>query len=132
MARFVVTGGAGFIGSHLIDRLLAENHEVHVIDNFVTGLRENLIPFRDRITLHEIDLRDGDAVKQAIIGAEYVLHQAALPIRSPLRKKSSGKPRAQYNRNPERVDRLAGRGCEAISLFRVVFSVWGCGRFFQA
>ncbi|RJP19428.1 MAG: SDR family oxidoreductase [Candidatus Omnitrophota bacterium] len=79
MARFVVTGGAGFIGSHLVEHLLSENHEVCVIDNFSTGLRANIQPFLNRIALHEIDLRDADAVKWAMDGAEYVLHQAALP-----------------------------------------------------
>ncbi len=79
MARFVVTGGAGFIGSHLVEHLLSENHEVSVIDNFSTGLRENIQPFLNRITLHEIDLRDADAVKRALEGTEYVLHQGALP-----------------------------------------------------
>ena len=45
MAKFVVTGGAGFIGSHLVEHLINENHEVVVIDNFATGRRENLQPF---------------------------------------------------------------------------------------
>ena len=53
MAKFVVTGGAGFIGSHLVEHLINENHEVVVIDNFATGRRENLQPFLSRITLHE-------------------------------------------------------------------------------
>jgi nucleoside-diphosphate-sugar epimerase len=79
MARVVVTGGAGFIGSHLIDRLLLDNHEVHVIDNFATGRRVNIEHVLNDITLHEIDLRDAEAVKNAIDGAEYVLHQGALP-----------------------------------------------------
>ncbi len=79
MARFLVTGGAGFIGSHLVDHLLQDRHEVVVIDNFSTGLRENLEPFRDRITLHEIQLQDGPAVTRAMEGVDYVLHQGALP-----------------------------------------------------
>lgn len=79
MARYVVTGGAGFIGSHLVEHLLNEKQEVAVIDNFATGLRENLQPFMERIDLHEIDLRDAAAVEKAIDGADYVLHQGALP-----------------------------------------------------
>lgn len=79
MARVVVTGGGGFIGSHLVDRLLDEKQEVVVIDNFSTGRRENIQHVIDRITLHEIDLRDSEAVHKAIDGADYVLHQAALP-----------------------------------------------------
>lgn len=79
MARFMVTGGAGFIGSHLVEQLLQDGHEVVVVDNFSTGLRENLEPFRGRITLHEIQLEDGPAVARAMEGVEYVLHQGALP-----------------------------------------------------
>ncbi len=79
MARFVVTGGAGFIGSHLVEHLLAENHEVAVVDNFSTGLRKNLQSITEQITLHEIDLREATAVRHAIQGADYVFHQAALP-----------------------------------------------------
>ncbi|MEW6234953.1 MAG: SDR family oxidoreductase [Candidatus Omnitrophota bacterium] len=79
MARFVVTGGAGFIGSHLVEHLLSEGHEVAVVDNFSTGLRENLKPFAERIRLFECDLRHLDDVRRAMEGAEYVLHQAALP-----------------------------------------------------
>jgi len=79
MAKFMVTGGAGFIGSHLVEHLLQDHHEVVVIDDFSTGLRENLAPFRDRITVHEIRLQDGPAVSRAMEGVEYVLHQGALP-----------------------------------------------------
>ena len=53
--RAVVTGGAGFIGSHVVDALLARGDEVHVIDSFATGRRENLSP---AATLHELDIRE--------------------------------------------------------------------------
>lgn len=79
MARAVVTGGAGFIGSHLVERLLTDGFEVSVIDNFYSGRPENLIMFGDKITLHEIDIRDALAVSKAMEGADYVFHQAALP-----------------------------------------------------
>jgi len=79
MARYVVTGGAGFIGSHIVEYLVNNNQEVVVIDNFTTGLRENLEPFKDRIDLHEVDLRNAAGVEAAIEGADYVLHQGALP-----------------------------------------------------
>lgn len=89
MARFVITGGAGFIGSHLVEHLLQDQHDVAVLDNFSTGLRENIQPFLDRITLYEVDLRDAAGVEAAVGGADYVLHQGALPsvprsIKNPL------------------------------------------------
>ena len=72
----VVTGGAGFIGSHVVDAMLAEGHEVAVIDNLSTGRRENLNP---RARFYEVDIRDAEAVR-AVFEAErpaVVLHQAA-------------------------------------------------------
>jgi len=79
MARMLVTGGAGFIGSHLAERFLNEGHEVVVVDNFVTGRRENIQDFKNRIDLHEIDIRNGEAMKTAMEGVDCVFHQAALP-----------------------------------------------------
>jgi len=73
--RALVTGGAGFIGSHLVDALLAEGHEVVVLDNFATGRRGNL---PDAAKLLEGDVADADAVAQAVAGCEVVFHQAAL------------------------------------------------------
>ena len=78
MALYVVTGGAGFIGSHLVEALLARGEGVRVLDNFSTGKRENLDPFLDRIDLIEGDLRQIDDVRRAVDEADYVLHQAAL------------------------------------------------------
>lgn len=79
MSRFLITGGAGFIGSHLVEHVLQQGHSVRVIDNLATGRRENLAPFLSDIDYHEADLRDADSVQQAIKGVEVVLHQAALP-----------------------------------------------------
>ncbi len=79
MAKYVVTGGAGFIGSHLVEALLSQSEEVAVIDNFTTGRRENIQSFLKEIELFDIDLRDLSALKKAMEGAEYVFHQAALP-----------------------------------------------------
>jgi UDP-glucose 4-epimerase len=79
MSSYLVTGGAGFIGSHIVDALLAEGHRVRVLDNFATGKRENIAHVLDWIKLVEGDVRDLEAVRRAVDGAEYVLHQAALP-----------------------------------------------------
>jgi nucleoside-diphosphate-sugar epimerase len=76
--RTVVTGGAGFIGSHLVEHLLARGDEVVVLDDFSTGRRENIAPWRDRITLVEASITDPDGCREAMDGANYVLHQAAL------------------------------------------------------
>ncbi len=79
MARYLITGGAGFIGSHLVERLIDDGEDVRVIDNFLTGLRSNLEPFQGKFEMVEADIRDADAVKRAMTGVDYVLHQAALP-----------------------------------------------------
>jgi nucleoside-diphosphate-sugar epimerase len=76
--RALVTGGAGFIGSHLVDALLAQGAQVRVLDNLSTGLASNLAHCRERIELIEADLRDPDAVGRACAEQRYVFHQAAL------------------------------------------------------
>ena len=79
MAEYLVTGGAGFIGSNIVETLLDEDRSVRVLDNFSTGRRENLAPFLDRIELIEGDLRQPDDVRRAVEGVRYVLHQGAIP-----------------------------------------------------
>jgi nucleoside-diphosphate-sugar epimerase len=79
MNRYVVTGGAGFIGSALVRALLAEGRRVHVIDNLSTGNLDNLEEVADKITVHEIDLRDYNRIAPVIAGAERVFHLGALP-----------------------------------------------------
>ncbi|HSL91074.1 MAG TPA: SDR family oxidoreductase [Candidatus Limnocylindrales bacterium] len=80
---YLVTGGAGFIGSNLTEALLAAGHKVRVLDNFLTGKRENLAGFAERFggsfELVEGDLRDLAATNNAVNGVEFVLHQGALP-----------------------------------------------------
>ncbi len=75
---YLVTGGAGFIGSHIVDALLARGHNVRVIDNFSTGKRANLAHVVDRIDLREASITDRDAVIDAMQGIDYVFHTAAL------------------------------------------------------
>lgn len=74
----VVTGGAGFIGSHLVEQLVGKGAQVRVLDNFVTGHRRNLLPFADKIELVEGDIRSLQTCREVLRGATYVFHQAAL------------------------------------------------------
>ncbi len=76
--KVLITGGAGFIGSHLADRLLAEDHEVLVIDNYATGRRDNLTE-QDGLTIVEDTIEDADAVREAFegFGPDFVVHAAA-------------------------------------------------------
>lgn len=78
MATYLVTGGAGFIGSHIVDRLVAQGHAVRVLDNLATGNRNNLAHHGDRVEFLEGDLVDQEACRRAVEGVEVVFHQAAL------------------------------------------------------
>jgi UDP-glucose 4-epimerase len=75
---YLVTGGAGFIGSHLVNELVSRNQRVRVLDNFSTGRRDNLSPVLDRVEVVEGDIRDPATLESALVGVDYVLHQAAL------------------------------------------------------
>jgi nucleoside-diphosphate-sugar epimerase len=81
--HYLVTGGAGFIGSNLVSALLEKGRKVRVLDNFLTGKRENLVGLAERygdsFQLIEGDLRDIEATHRAVEGVEFVLHQGALP-----------------------------------------------------
>lgn len=79
MNRYIVTGGAGFIGSALVRALLAAGRRVHVIDNLATGSLDNLEELADQITVYEYDIRDYQRIAPVIAGAERVFHLAALP-----------------------------------------------------
>ncbi len=80
MSNFLVTGGAGFIGSNIVERLLNDGHYVRVLDNFSNGKRENILEFdrNPRFELVEGDVRDLHTCQTACKDIEYVLHQAAL------------------------------------------------------
>jgi len=77
--RALVTGGGGFIGSHIVERLLADGHDVRVLDNFATGRRENLVAFAGDVDLVEGDIQSYERVHTAVRDCEVVFHQAALP-----------------------------------------------------
>ena len=77
MARYLVTGGAGFIGSHVVDRLVASGHQVRVLDDLSSGKLDNLEGVRDRIEFLKGDIRDRAIVAKACQGIEYVIHEAA-------------------------------------------------------
>jgi nucleoside-diphosphate-sugar epimerase len=79
MATYLVTGGAGFIGSHLVEELVRRGEEVRVVDNLVTGHRENLAAVAGRVEFVLGDLAEAPVAERAVKGMEYVLHQAAIP-----------------------------------------------------
>ena len=79
MANYLVTGGAGFIGSHIVQRLVADGQGVRVLDNFSTGKRENLAPLASRIEVIEGDLRRPEDCRRACAGVDLVFHQGAVP-----------------------------------------------------
>jgi len=76
---YLVTGGAGFIGSNIVEELVKRSHEVRVADNFITGKRENIESLLGSIEFLEEDLRDYETCQRAVSGVDFVLHQAALP-----------------------------------------------------
>jgi UDP-glucose 4-epimerase len=78
MPTYLVTGGAGFIGSNIVEELVRRGAKVRVLDNFITGSRKNIAPFLDRIKLIEGDIRDRGALDEALRGVDYCIHQAAL------------------------------------------------------
>ena len=78
MNKYLVTGGAGFIGSHIAGELVRKGHAVRVIDNFSTGKRENISSFLDEIELVEADIREFNACREVVEGMDFILHQAAL------------------------------------------------------
>ena len=94
-SRYLVTGGAGFIGSHIVERLVEDGGVVRVLDNFSTGRRESLEPLRERIEVVEGSVASLEDCRRAVEEVDYVLHQAALP--SVVRSVSD--PRATHDTN---------------------------------
>ncbi|GMV96934.1 MAG: SDR family oxidoreductase [Phycisphaerae bacterium] len=79
MATYLVTGGAGFIGSHIVERLVRDGQPVRVLDDFSSGKRENLAGFGSKVEVVEGDLRRPEDCRRACRGVEVVFHQGAVP-----------------------------------------------------
>jgi len=78
--HFVVTGGAGFVGSHLVKLLVEEGHEITVIDNLHKGKKENLASVINKIKFQKIDIRDCESMRKVLKNIDGVFHQAALTV----------------------------------------------------
>ena len=78
--RFSVTGGAGFVGSHLVKLLVEEGHEVIVVDNLHTGKKENLAEIINKIEFFDIDIRNYDLMEKKLVDIDGIFHQAALTV----------------------------------------------------
>ena len=76
--KFVITGGAGFIGSNIAKLLVKKGHDVIILDNFNTGRKENLESIKDKIDLHIVDIRDKKKINEIINESDGIFHQAAL------------------------------------------------------
>jgi UDP-glucose 4-epimerase len=76
LAKYLVTGGAGFIGSHISEELVKRGHRVRVVDNFITGYRQNI---RDGVEFVEGDVADPAVARSVVAGMDYVIHEAAIP-----------------------------------------------------
>jgi nucleoside-diphosphate-sugar epimerase len=114
---FLVTGGAGFIGSHIVRRLVASGAHVRVLDSFTTGRRENLAGMIDQIELIEGDISDMATISRAIAEVEYVLHLAAL-VSVP---ESVDRPDRNFDVNLTGTHNLL-LAARAASVRRVIFS----------
>jgi len=79
MPVYVVTGGAGFIGSHIAEELVRRNQQVRIVDDFSSGKAANIASFRDRVDVITADIADRSSIARAFDGADFVIHQAAIP-----------------------------------------------------
>jgi UDP-glucose 4-epimerase len=113
----LVTGGAGFIGSHLVRRLVADGHRVRVIDNLSTGTRENLAGLDQRLEFLEGDIREPSACAQAAAGMDLIFHVAALPSVP----RSIADPWASHDHNVNGTMRLL-EAARSARVRRVVYS----------
>jgi UDP-glucose 4-epimerase len=117
LATYLITGIAGFIGSHLAEALVARGHHVRGLDNYSTGRRENLAAVSTKVDLLALDLADADAVARACRGVDGILHNAALP----------SVPRSIKDPRPSHVSNLDGtfnllEGARAAGIRRIVYA----------
>ncbi len=78
MSKYLVTGGAGFIGSNIVKKLIEAGHKVTVLDNFISGKKKNLAKYKSKVKIIRGDIRNYKTVESAVKGNDYILHQAAL------------------------------------------------------
>jgi nucleoside-diphosphate-sugar epimerase len=117
MAVYAVTGGAGFIGSNIVEELLRRKESVKIIDNFSTGKRENVKAFEGKSEIINSDISETPNLKQVLEGVDYVLHQAAIPSVP----KSILNPQASHNANVTGTLRLL-IACRDAGVKRVVYA----------
>ncbi len=116
MSKYLVTGGAGFIGSHLVEELLRRGESVRIADNLSTGLRAN-IPAHGDVEFIEGDVSDEAVARRAAAGCDYVLHQAAIPSVP----RSVAEPLATHRANVDGTVAILAAAREA-GVKRVVFA----------
>jgi UDP-glucose 4-epimerase len=120
----LVTGGAGFIGSHIVRHLLDRGHTVRVVDNFATGSRENLAEIASDVEIHEGDLVDPDVCARAVVGADVVFHLAALGSVPRSMRDPWGSHQANVNATVRLLEAARGAGVRRL-VFSSSSSVYG-------
>ena len=114
--RFVVTGGAGFVGSHLVKHLLKNDHDVIVIDNLHTGKKENLGSVIHKIEFQKLDIRNYESMKNILKNIDGVFHQAALTVV----QDSFSNPKEYYDVNVQGTENIFKLSIE--NKFKVVYA----------
>ena len=114
--RFVVTGGAGFVGSHLVKFLLKNSHEIIVVDNLHTGKKENLESVIDKIEFQKIDIRNYESMENILKNIDGVFHQAALTVV----QDSFSNPKEYYDVNVQGTENIFKLSIE--NKFKVVYA----------
>ena len=114
--RFVVTGGAGFVGSHLVQLLIENNHEIIVIDNLHTGKKENLESMIDKVEFQKIDIRNYESMENILKNIDGVFHQAALTVV----QDSFSNPKEYYDVNVQGTENIFKLSIE--NKFKVVYA----------